>query len=207
MAATGIGRLHRWSRSMKARTSNRRALVLLALLAFGRLVSTQPSAPKPAVPIDPVSGILEAFRSHTLVALAEGRHKNEQAHAVRLTLVRAPRFAAVVNDIVVEFGSARFQDVIDRFVAGEPIADESLRRVWEDTTAANAVWDVPIYEEFFRAVRRINQSAPRERQLRVLLGDPPFDWDAVKTKDDFARLTKIADRDGHAAALIRREVL
>src|SRR6476469_8156375 len=150
---------------MKARTSNRRAL-LLALLACGRLASTQPSAPQPAVPTDPVSGVVEVCRSHPLVALAEGTHNNEQAHAFRLALVREPRFAGVVNDIVVEFGSARFQDVIDRFVAGEPVADESLRQVSQDTTAANAVWDVPIYEEFFRAVRGVNLSAPRERQLR-----------------------------------------
>jgi len=80
-------------------------------------------------------------------------------------------------------------------------------QVWEDTTVATALWDVPIYEEFFRAIRSINQSSPSERRLRVLLGDPPFDWDGVKTKDDFARLTGAADRDGHAAALIRREVL
>lgn len=192
---------------MKARTCGRRALLLTGLLACGQIVSTQPPAPQPAVPVDPLSGILEAFRSHALVALAEGYHNNEPGHAFRLALVRDPRFAAVVNDIVVEFGSARFQDLMDRFVAGEPVADDELRHVWEDTTAANAVWDVPIYEEFFRAVRSLNQSAPRNRQLRVLLGDPPFDWDNVKTKDDFARVTKAADRDGHAATVVRREVL
>ena len=38
----------------------------------------------------------------------------------------------------------------------------------------------PIYEDFVRAVRAVNASVPRERQLRVLLGDLPVDWDAAR---------------------------
>ena len=34
----------------------------------------------------------------------------------RLALIRDPRFATVVNDIVVESGSARYQETIDRFM-------------------------------------------------------------------------------------------
>ena len=72
--------------------------------------------------------------------------------------------------------NARYQTVMDRFVAGEDVADVDLRRVWQDTTAATTIWDVPIYEEFFRAVRAVNATLRPERRLRVLLGDPPIDW-------------------------------
>ena len=58
-------------------------------------------------------------------------------------------------------------------------------------------------EEFFRAVRTINASLPREQQLRVLLGDPPFDWDRGPTREDWLRIS----RDRFAADLIQREVL
>ena len=51
-------------------------------------------------------------------------------------MVRDPRITTVVNDIVVEFGNARYQDVMDRFVRGEEVPPEALRRVWEDTTQA-----------------------------------------------------------------------
>ena len=61
-------------------------------------------APRPAVPIDAIAAIVEAFDSHDVVALSEGVHKNEQGHALRLSLIRDPRFTTVVNDIVVEFG-------------------------------------------------------------------------------------------------------
>src|SRR5437762_876195 len=49
------------------------------------------------------TAILDAFRSYSIVALSEGTHGNEQGHGFRLALVRDPRFARVVNDIVVEF--------------------------------------------------------------------------------------------------------
>ena len=41
----------------------------------------------------PVNAILDAFRSHRVVALGEGSHGNEQGHAFRMSLIRDPRFA------------------------------------------------------------------------------------------------------------------
>jgi erythromycin esterase-like protein len=64
----------------------------------------------PAVRVDPISAIIDAFAMHPVVALGEGPHGNEQGHAFRLALIRDPRFAARVNDIVIESGSARYQD-------------------------------------------------------------------------------------------------
>lgn len=155
--------------------------------------------------IEPVSGILDAFGSHQIVALGEGLHGNTQSHAFRLALIRDPRFAAGVNDIVVEFGSARHQAVMDRFIRGEDVPHAELRKAWQDTTAPNPLWDSPIYEEFFRAVREVNRSLSPDRQLRVLLGDPPIDWATVRTHGDVARWPPL--RDTHAADLVAREVL
>ena len=78
-----------------------------------------------------------------------------------------------------------------------------LRHAWQDTTQ-HAVWDVPIFEEFFRAVRQVNQSLAKGRQLRVLLADPPIDWTQVKTPSDHFRWLRM--RDTHGAELIQREV-
>jgi len=181
-----------------------RVLLMVALLCVAPangLADAQPAVPGiPAVPGEPISGILEMFKTHDVVALSEGNHGNEQGHAFRLALIRDPRFSAAVNDIVVEFGNAHYQAVIDRFVQGEPVAYEELRKVWQDTTQRGTVWDRPIYEEFYRAVRDVNAALPVERRLRVLLGDPPMDWQApqrsgVRRTDDFP------------AALIQGEVL
>jgi hypothetical protein len=162
------------------------------------------AAEKRITPVEPVRAILDALESHDIVALDEGRHGNEQAHRLRLELIRHPRFARNVNDIVVEFGSARYQDVMDRYIRGDDIPLPELRHAWQDTTQ-HAVWDVPIFEEFFRAVRQVNQSLAKDRQLRVLLADPPIDWTEVKTPPDHFKWLRM--RDTHGAELIQREVL
>jgi len=158
---------------------------------------------QPAAPLDPIDAIIDACRSHQIVALGEA-HDNEQEQSVRLTLIRDPRFARSINDIVVEFGNALYQDTIDRFVRGADVPQRELRRVWQDTTQ-HAVWDSPIYEEFFRAVRTVNQTLPADRQIRVLLGDPPIDWEAVHSPQDHWKW--MLQRDTFPVALIEREVL
>jgi hypothetical protein len=159
-----------------------------------------------AVPLEPVPAIVDAFRSHSIVALSEGAaHGDVVWHAFLRSLVRDARFSAAVNDIVVEFGSARYQNIIDRFVAGEDVPHDRVRQVWENTTVATALWDSPIYEEFFRTVREVNQALPRERQLRVLLGDPPIEWENVRSPRDLNRWT--GERDRHPADLVQKEVL
>jgi hypothetical protein len=176
----------------------------LCVLLLAAVLSAQDPRPRPAVPLDPVGAILDAFKSHQLIALADP-HGNVQISAIRLSLIRDSRFAGTVNDIVVEFGNARYQERMDRFVRGEDVAEDSLREVWQNTTIPNIGWDRPIYEEFFRAVRTVNASLPPARRLRVLLGDPPIDWSTVRTTDDLMKWMN--DRDTYPANLIRREVL
>lgn len=165
----------------------------------------QPATAQPAVPVEPVSAILDAFRFHDIVALGEGAHNNEQGHAFRMSLIRDARFPNVVNDIVVECGNARYQDVIDRFIRGDDVPDDVLRQVWENAAVTGTVWDVPIYEEFFRGVRAVNASLQRERQLRVLLGDAPIDWSQVRSADDYRKW--LPARDTYPSEVIDREVL
>lgn len=165
----------------------------------------QAPAPVPSAPVEPIPAIVEAFRSHPIVALGNVEGGNEQSHAFQLALLRDPRFTAVASDILVEFGNALYQDVVDRFVRGEDVAYESLRRVWQNTTQVEYEWDLPVYEDFFRTVRAVNASLPRSRQIRVLLGDPPVDWDQVHNLEDLRKA--MGDRDGYALEVLRREVL
>lgn len=180
-------------------------LLFFVLMIFScQCASASVERVEQALPIDAISGILAAFDSHSVVALGEGNHNNEQGHAFRLSLIRDPRFAAIVNDIVVEFGNALYQDVMDRFISGEEVPYKILRQAWQNTTQNTPVWDKPIYEEFFRAVRTINSSLSKEKQLRVLLGDPPIDWDKADREsfDEFH-----GQRDSYPANLIRKEVI
>lgn len=170
------------------------------------VLAQSPAPAKEATPLEPVAAVLDAFRTHRVVALDEGDHNNVQGYAFRMALIHHPQFAGLVNDIVVEAGNSLYQDVMDKFVAGEDVPYDALRRVWQNTTQPNDIWDKPIYEEFYRAVRALNSGLPRERRLRVLLGDPPIDWATVHTISDLP-VGPTNGRDSVPIELIRREVL
>jgi hypothetical protein len=176
---------------------------LFGLVTTG-ICGAQPARSADVAPKEAVTTILDAFREHPIVALSEG-HGDERSHAFTLRLIRDPRFSAVANDVVVEFGNSRYQDVADRFIRGEEVPHEILRRVWQDTTIPHTLWDLPVYEQFFRAVRALNATLPPERRLRVLLGDPPIDWATVRTLEDLRR-SRMA-RGRHPADVVLSEVL
>jgi hypothetical protein len=175
--------------------------LVLALYVASAIAAAQ----QPAMPADATTVVLNAFRTHPIVALGEGQHWNLQGHAYRMSLIRDPRLAEAVNDIVVEFGDARYQEVIDRYVAGGDVPSDELRHVWEDTTMTNTVFDMPIYEELFHTVREVNRPLPAGKGLRVLLGDPPVDWATISSGDQILKL--MYERNTFAADLVRKEVL
>jgi hypothetical protein len=166
------------------------------------IAAAQSSTLRPPTPVEPIAAILEALKTHDVVALSDP-HGNVQVQTFLLSLVRDSRFPAAVNDIVIETASARHQDVIDRFVRGDDIQKDVLRRAWEDHTVANSLGVQA--EEMIRAVRAINVSLGDTRKLRVIAGDPPIDWDNVPSSQDHRRWTEL--RDTYPADLIRRQVL
>jgi hypothetical protein len=179
-----------------------RPIVLAMLLCV--TLSMRGVAQSQAKPSEPIAGILDAFKTHQIVGVPDA-HRNTAIHAFLLSLIRDPRFPTVVNDIVVEFGNALHQDVADRFVRGENVPYETLRKVWLDTTQAQPASDTPHAEETLRAVRAVNASLGRELQIRVLLGDPPIRWREVKTKPDHVKW--IGMREIFPADVVQREVL
>jgi hypothetical protein len=68
-------------------------------------------------------GIFAAFQTHALVGLSEW-HGLAQEMDFYVTLLRDPRFAAQVGNIVVEVGDSSQQAVIDRYVNGETVPYE-----------------------------------------------------------------------------------
>jgi len=168
------------------------------------VLAGQPAAPRDAVPIDPVAAICDAFRSHDVVAVSEANHGEEWGYTFLLSLLHDSRIASVVDDVVIENGSARYQAVADRFVRGEKVSDEELSQGWRNTVTPG-LGDDDWWLRIFRTVRTINGSRPRERQMRILLGDPPIDWESVRTREQHRRWMEL--RDTFPADLIQREVI
>ena len=149
--------------------------------------------------------ILTAFQTRPLVALSEGAgHGQTETREFFNALIHDSRFSSTVNSVVIEFGNARYQATIDRYVSGNPVAREELRHVWEDTTQVSGVWSLPMYEQMLTDVRSVNARLPAARRIRILLGDPPIDWTTVISPAD----EDMNDwRDAHFAQVVDVEVM
>lgn len=157
----------------------------------------------PAVPRNAVAAVSAAFRSHSLVAIAENHGWKEQAEFVQ-ALIADSSANRTFNDIVVECGNARYQADVDRFLAIADLELAALKSVWRDVTSPGSC-DAQQYADLFAAVRRANEQLPAIRRLRVLLGEPPINWNEVRSGTDLGRW--VAQRDEHYARVVEREVL
>jgi uncharacterized iron-regulated protein len=165
--------------------------------------SSSPQPASSASPSDATEAIVHALSRYPVVAIGES-HNLAEAGEFYDALVKSPDFARAADSVVVEFGNARFQALVDRYVAGKDVSPASLRRVWQDTTQVGA-WDAPMYGQFFAAVRRGNESRPPSQQLRVLLGDPPIDWQDVASPDDVRPF--LIRRERFLARTVERQVV
>src|SRR5947207_11377825 len=118
-------------------------LGVLAVMAGSlQVASSQTVTARAPLPRPAVAAILSSFERYPIVALGED-HRNQQVHDFIVSLVKASGFPNRVNDIVVEFGAARYQELVDRYIAGEAIPLDQLCRVWRDTVNI-LVWDAPV---------------------------------------------------------------
>lgn len=157
-------------------------------------------------PVPATKAIIAAFERVPIVAIAD-LHGLQQNHDFIASLVRDPDLPNKINDIVVEFGNAKYQAIIDRYTNGDNVPIAELRQVWRNTIGAgnNPSTDAPIYPRFFATVREVNRSLPAPRRLRVLLGDPPIDWSKVKDRKDIFFWG--SQRDSHFAEVVEKQVL
>jgi hypothetical protein len=155
------------------------------------------------VPVDAHDGLLTLFRAAQVVALGEA-HWLVQQHRLIQDLLFDERFAETIDAVVVEFGNALHQRLIDGYLAGEDVAPSQLRRVWSECVGGwfSRAFESPVYAEFFETVRSVRLARGSERP-RVLLGDPPFDpLDGVGAVE-----RALGQRDEHFARVVAREVL
>ena len=197
-------RVHAASGRGVAPRSSRESLWLCVAITVAsgcRHEASDTPAPGPAV-TDPAEVLRSAWERFPLVAIGEA-HAIQQHGAFLESLLDDGAIADQLDDVVVEFGSADHQDVVDRYVTGTSVSATELEGVLRDTTQL-VVWDSPIYANIFAAVRRANQRRG-SRPIRVLLGDPPIDWAGIETAEEYR---KVADeRDRHFTAVVEREVL
>jgi erythromycin esterase-like protein len=156
----------------------------LVACAAGPLDIAPSGSPAPlAVAIPAADAVVAAFGRHRVVAFGE-THGSAAQHEFLRELLADPRLLGIMRVVAVEFGTARHQEMIDRYVAGDAVAAEELARVWTETTQRSGVWEQPVYREFFATIRELNADRAPSQQLRVLLGDPPIDWSTITAETD-----------------------
>jgi len=163
-----------------------------------------PAFGAPPRSVNASDGIFAAFQDHPLVGLGEW-HGLAQELDFYAALVRDPRFAKEVGNVVVETGDATQQAVVDRYVNGEKVPYTELRKVWFDTVGWYPTVQFLGSINFYAAIRAVNQTLPPENRIKVWLGEPPIDWSQVKTKADW--LPFVDQRDSYPASLIEREII
>jgi hypothetical protein len=155
------------------------------------------------IPDHAVNGILKVLDAHSVVGLGELRQCKQQLEFYR-GLFGSPEFSEKRIDLVVEFGNALYQPTIDRYMSGAPVPQGELAKVWQNTTGLFS-WDSPLYAQFFTTARDANLKLPKERRFRIVLGDPPVEWDKVRTREDLGPY--ITHRHDHFAKVLVEEVL
>lgn len=154
-------------------------------------------------PANAFTAISQLFRAHDIVMLGEV-HDGKQEYEWLSKLVKTPAFAGRVDDIVVEFGNARYQPIVDRYVAGENVPFDQVKKSWRDMVAS-AEPVSPVYGWLMQAVRESNLQQRGGHRIRVLMGSPPADWAQIKTASDLAPFE--AEREQWYAQVVEREVL
>lgn len=153
--------------------------------------------------LNATTAILQAFQTHDIVLFGE-MHGNQQEYAWLCQLVNNPAFDDRVDDIVVEFGNARYQDIVDRYIAGDNISVDRVHPAWRNMIASVPPVS-PVYGNFYEAIRQANLAHPGHHHLRLVLGSPPGNWDKIRTTRDLAPFE--AQREQWYAHVVKTQVL
>ncbi|MEA2260475.1 MAG: hypothetical protein QOH35_43 [Acidobacteriaceae bacterium] len=171
--------------------------LVLLLMSIACLAQTSPELQK-ATP-----AVLHAFQSHEIVMLGEV-HGNKQEYDWLRSLVANRGFAELVDDVVIEFGNSRYQQVVDQYVRGDAIPIEQVQGAWLDTVAAVGP-PSPVYASLYEAVRETNMKRKGKHQIRILCGDSNIDWSRVNEGKDI--VPYLSTREQSYVQVVESEVI
>jgi hypothetical protein len=141
--------------------------------------------PAPSVVINnAVDYVLEKLDQYPIVGIGD-LHMCLQYFQFLQQLVKDPRLPGKVQDIVVEFGNPLYQAVVDSYVLeGKDVPFVVRRPVWQEAAMGWYVANSPIYETFYDQLRAVNLKLPKEKRIRVILGDAPLDAGQFRANPD-----------------------
>lgn len=130
--------------------------------------------------------IIQAFQNCNIIGLGEGAHDLENSHTFFKKLFDNKKIQEIINVIIIEFANIDYQTILDKYIFGEEVDLNELRKVWrESTQSPGRLGEIPVYFALLQKIRNINLTIPAEKKIRVVGGDPSIDWKAINTWDDY----------------------
>jgi len=144
--------------------------------------------------------IIRIFQSGNIIGLGEGEHHLENSHKFLQKMFDNKKIQKTIDVVIVEFANVDYQDILDRYIFGEEVHINELRKIWrESTQCIGRFGEGIVYFELLKKIRDINTTLPENEKIRVLGGDPSIDWQSIKTREDYLKV--IAARDTFPAGL------
>jgi hypothetical protein len=163
------------------------AMALMALLAVGVGIGAGDAAVEDS-PADPIDYIRHSLQAYPIVCLGEGGHQAKEPHQFLRRILSDESILKTVDVVIVEFAATRHQSVLDAYIRGEDVPFSELSKVWRDTgQSPHAPWDSPLYHELLKTIREGNLTLSPDERVRVVAGDPPIDWERIKTKEEYSK--------------------
>lgn len=181
-----------------------KVVVVLSILSIFGIQSVYGQVTKlEAQPENAVEATLQLFDTYPAVGIGEA-HSLEELGDFYIELVHHPAFAQNVGNVVFEFGNSFFQPVIDKYLAGENVPYEEVKKAWTTTIAAGGPHEVSVmYGQFYKAAKEVNSTLTKDKKIKIWLGDPPANPDDPPTYSD----ANFPDRDAFFAETVMHKVL
>jgi len=127
----------------------------------------------------PVDYIVSLFKTYDLVVLCERSHPEVTQYDMIYALAADQRFQQQAGHIFMENGTRILRPAVEAFLTDdtltEPQAKEKLDRIFRDFNWDGASSRTNIYD-FYRKVRDLNRSLPKDLRVHIYPSDLDFDW-------------------------------
>lgn len=179
---------------------------IFATLAIAVIVGCAGATAGAIQPENGVDFIVSTFQNYPIIALdrAEGDGNQSEVELIE-ALLASSKLDDRIDDVVIESGNSRYQNVLDRYVSGRQAPLQELQAVWRETTQMFGAEADPTTLEVIQAVRARNLRSSQGHTIRVLAADPPINWNAVRTHAEYEPF--LGERNTHAAAVVLDQVL
>lgn len=132
--------------------------------------------------------ILEKFKNHDIVVLCERDHSDISQYKLIKEIISDEYFKKNVKNIFTEIGVVNLQPEITKFLKTKGLdsiyVEEKLNE-FQQNSEIYPVWDRYSYHYFLRTIYDINDNS--ENQIALYPSDSEFDWNNIKTVEDYTR--------------------